>query len=61
VISPQQQAALYERDPHNIIRIEYGREQAGDSESSNKYTRAAADLRAWREAGVLVLDAQPAR
>lgn len=60
VISPAQQAALYERDPHNIIRIEYGREQPGDSESSNKYTRAAADLRAWREAGVLVLDAQPA-
>jgi uncharacterized protein (DUF1015 family) len=60
VISPQQQAALYERDPHNIIRIEYGRVQPGDGESSNKYTRAAADLRAWREAGVLVLDAQPA-
>jgi uncharacterized protein (DUF1015 family) len=60
VISPAQQAALYERDPHNIIRIEYGREQPGDSESSNKYTRAASDLRAWREQGVLALDAQPA-
>ena len=60
VISPELQAQLYERDPHNIIRIEYGRERPDDSESSNKYTRAAADLRAWREAGVLVLDAQPA-
>jgi len=60
VISAELQAALYERDPHNVIRIEYGRELPGDGESSNKYTRAAADLREWRRSGALALDAEPA-
>lgn len=60
VISPQQQAELYDREPHNIIRIEYGREQPGDGEGSNKYTRARDDLRAWRAASVLRLDDKPA-
>jgi uncharacterized protein (DUF1015 family) len=59
VISPAQQAALYERDPHNIVRIEYAREQPDDNEASNRYTRAAGDLRNWRANGVLALDTEP--
>jgi uncharacterized protein (DUF1015 family) len=60
VISPELQGELYERDEHNIIRIEYGRDDAGDSEAVNKYTRAAAALQDWRARGVLRLDEQPA-
>jgi len=60
VISPRQQAALYAASPHNVVRIEYGEQRPDDSPSDNRYTRAARDLAAWREAGVLVRDAAPA-
>jgi len=60
VISPELQRELYERDEHNIIRVEYGRDAEGDSEAANKYTRAAAALRDWRSRGVLRLDDEPA-
>jgi hypothetical protein len=59
VISPEQQAALYRRSPHNIVRIEYGEQRASDDGGDNRYTRAARDLDAWLRAGVL-RDAEPA-
>ncbi|MBF6599003.1 MAG: DUF1015 domain-containing protein [Dehalococcoidia bacterium] len=60
VISPGEQRALYDRSPHNIVRIEYGEQRPSDSERENRYTRAAADIAAWRRDGVLVRDAAPA-
>lgn len=60
VISAAQQDALYGRSPHNIVRIEYGKAQAPDTDADNRYTRAARDLRAWRDGGVLRLDDAPA-
>jgi uncharacterized protein (DUF1015 family) len=60
VISPAQQAALYDRSPHNIVRLEYGQTLETDTSADNRYTRAAADLRTWLDAGVLVRDATPA-
>jgi uncharacterized protein (DUF1015 family) len=60
VISPAQQAELYERSPHNVVRIEYGAERPDDGERDNRYTRAAADLATWRRDGVLRLDDRPA-
>jgi uncharacterized protein (DUF1015 family) len=60
VISPEQQAALYERSAHNVVRIEYGEQRPDDSAAANRYTRAASDLDAWCRAGVLVRDEQPA-
>lgn len=56
VISPEAQAAYYARDPHNIIRLELGCEEAGDDELANKYTRAAADFADWRLNGILRQD-----
>lgn len=53
VISPEQQASLYDRSPYNIVRVEYGEERPGDTSEDNRYTRAAADLSAWRETGIL--------
>src|SRR5579875_3725986 len=42
VISPQAQAAYYERHPYNVIRLEMGKEYKGDNSLNNVYTRAAA-------------------
>src|SRR5258706_12101810 len=47
VISPEAQERYYARHPHNIIRLELGRDEPGDDEPgddelSNRYTRAAA-------------------
>jgi uncharacterized protein (DUF1015 family) len=57
VISPTAQARYYERSPHNIIRLELGREESGDDELNNVYTRAAAIFAEWRLHGVLRQDA----
>jgi uncharacterized protein (DUF1015 family) len=56
VISPDDQAALYERSPHNVVRIEYGVQRETDTPADSRYTRAAADLARWREGGVLAVD-----
>lgn len=60
VIDAAQQAALHERSPHNIVRLELGEQRASDSASDNRYTRAAAALSEWRASGVLALDERPA-
>jgi uncharacterized protein (DUF1015 family) len=54
VIDAALQTKLYERHPANVIRIELNREEPGDSETSNKYTRAAKFLKEWREQGVVM-------
>ena len=56
VISPEAQARYYARDPHNIIRLELGREEPGDDDLDNRYTRAAATFAEWRRTGVLRQD-----
>jgi uncharacterized protein (DUF1015 family) len=56
VISPEAQARYYERHPHNIIRLELGRDKPGDDELDNKYTRAAATFADWRLHGIMRQD-----
>jgi uncharacterized protein (DUF1015 family) len=59
-ISPAMQQAYYQRSPYNLVRIILGLPElfdAGDGE--NVYTRAARDLKAWREQGVLVQEKDP--
>src|SRR5213595_879106 len=58
-ISPEMQQRYYAASPYNLVRIILGKPQPGDDESSNVYTRAAADFAAWRQAGVLRRDEQP--
>ena len=60
VISPQEQRALYRRSPYNAVRLELAEERPSDSETDNRYTRAAADLRRWLAEGVLAHDERPA-
>ena len=53
VISPEMQAAYYEQHPYNVVRLILGRQHGGDTETDNRYTRAAATLADWRRRGVL--------
>jgi uncharacterized protein (DUF1015 family) len=53
VVSPEQQAELYDRHPLNIIRVELAREQEGHGD---RYALAAATLRQWLAQGVLARD-----
>jgi uncharacterized protein (DUF1015 family) len=56
VISPAGQVRYYERNPYNVIRLELGKELAGDNTLNNTYTRAAATLAEWRLQGILRQD-----
>lgn len=60
VISPEMQAELYARNPHNLVRIDLAKEEAGDDERKNRYTRAAGALQAWIAEGVLARDPREA-
>ncbi len=60
VISPAEQDRLYGRNPFNVVRLEQGRELPEDTPEDNKYTRAAAQYRAWQQEGVLLPEARPA-
>ncbi len=57
VISPEAQARYYERHPENIIRLELGRDEPGDDDLNNRYTRAAVTFAEWRLSGTLTQDA----
>ncbi len=53
VISPQQQETYYRQHPYNVIRLILNKEQAGDNESENPYTRAGSHLARWKAEGVV--------
>ncbi|MGZ6313188.1 MAG: DUF1015 family protein, partial [Candidatus Limnocylindrales bacterium] len=58
VISPEQQARLLARDPHNSIRLDLPQELPGDPPGA-RYRRAAETLARWREEGTLQRDPRP--
>src|SRR5262245_20808064 len=60
IIDAAGQQALYDRHPQNIIRLELGLDQAGDTSTNNRYTRAGTTLHEWLRTGALKRDAQPA-
>lgn len=47
-------ARLYERHPANAVRLEGNREEPGDGDRGDRWTRAARFLRAWQEQGLLM-------
>jgi uncharacterized protein (DUF1015 family) len=59
VISPAQQEAYYRQHPHNVIRLILNKEQPGDDERANRYTRARSELEDWRRQGILRSTARP--
>jgi len=60
VIKDDEQQALYDKDVHNIIRLEYGLQSTNDTVEDNRYTRARATLAAWLADNTLVMEARPA-
>ena len=58
VIDADGVAALEQASEHNVVRLILPREGVGAGQ--DRYARAAALLAAWREAGVLVPDEEPA-
>ncbi len=56
VIDPALQQALYDKSPHNVIRLILNKEEPADTETNNRYTRAAAVLRDLLRDDVLVQD-----
>ena len=56
VIDATLQQALYDRSPYNVIRLILNKEQPGDGERDNRYTRAARFLREWQADDILVRD-----
>ncbi len=59
-ISPAMKQAYYQRSPYNLVRIILGLPELFDAERGESvYSRAARDLNAWREQGVLVQEKDP--
>jgi uncharacterized protein (DUF1015 family) len=61
VIGDAQREHLYDLDPHNIVRIDFGRDEPGDIPGErDRYTRAREQLHAWLAAGILRRDPRAA-
>ncbi len=59
-ITPAMQDRYYAKSPYNLIRVVLGKRETTDGDTDNVYTRAAADLGAWRAEGILRQEAEPA-
>jgi uncharacterized protein (DUF1015 family) len=60
VIDPALQDELYKKHPANVVRLILNRDEPGDDEHSNRYSRAARFLRNWLREGVLFTEGDPA-
>jgi uncharacterized protein (DUF1015 family) len=58
VISADEQRQLYERHPHNAVRLELPRSEGSDE--AGRYASAATTFERWRSEGVLRRDDEPA-
>ena len=56
VISPEQQEALYKKNPYNVVRLILEKQYPEDDEKENRYTRSSAIFNKWIEDKVLVQD-----
>lgn len=59
VISRDEQEALYNSSPYNIVRLILGKIYSDDAEQNNRYTRAAKDFDEWLEKGILTKSDKP--
>ena len=59
-ITPEMRERYLKLSPYNLVRIELGKEEAGDSETNNKYTRARDLYQTWLRDGVLRQATKPA-
>lgn len=54
IISTEEQAMYYDKNPNNLIRVEFGKETAEDSDDDNKYLRASKFISDWVNNDVLI-------
>ncbi len=59
IVTSKYRDLLYQKSPHNIVRIDFGKEMPDDTENNNKYTRAKNYLERWIKEGILVRDDKP--
>ncbi len=59
IIDEALQNELYERSPHNFVRLDFGKTSEADTDSDNRYTRAAETYADWVEDTVLMRDPRP--
>ncbi len=60
VITPEMKKELYSLSPFNVVRIDFGKDADDDTETENRYTRAAGYLDKWLAEGVLLRSERPA-
>ena len=60
VISPAEQLRYHQLDPHNVVRLDFGIDEPGDTPDSNKYTRANSYVKQWLNKGILIREDRPA-
>jgi uncharacterized protein (DUF1015 family) len=60
VIDADLQQRLYDKHPANVVRLILNKDQAGDDDTNNRYTRAARQMRVWLREGVLFTEANAA-
>ena len=60
VIDSDGQDRLHQRNPYNIVRLEYGKKYPSDNDTENSYTRAENTLKDWLAQEILIADEQPA-
>jgi uncharacterized protein (DUF1015 family) len=59
VISEEEQAEYYRKDPHNVIRLILGEKRMGDTDWDNRYTRSADCFRRWLSEDVFIQAESP--
>lgn len=59
-ITPEMRERYLKLSPYNLVQIELGKEQPGDNDANNKYTRARDLYQTWKREGVLRKSAKPA-
>ena len=59
VIRPEQQEALYARNPYNVVRLILGRQFEDDNDTNSRYTRSAKDFAEWQSKNILTEDVEP--
>jgi len=60
VIDAELQEQLYQRSEYNCTRLILGKDEAGDDDTNNRYTRAAKFLKDWLRDRVLFTEGDPA-
>ncbi|MGC1403206.1 MAG: DUF1015 domain-containing protein [Thermodesulfobacteriota bacterium] len=60
VIKPQEQERLYQQNPYNVVRLDFGKNFPSDTPGDNRYTRADRMLQIWKKEQILIQDPEPA-